>query len=77
MVPLWRLCTEGDLEGVKEALGGREGVNGRGDDGILSSPPMWAAGKKHNSIVEVLLCQPGVDMNCQATWGQAALQQCY
>merc|ERR1719319_1231302 len=71
MAPLWELCRDGDLGGVRGALGRGEGVNGGDDMGVTGLN--WAVRLKHNSIAEFLLQYPGVDVNCQATGGWTAL----
>ena len=75
MAPLWKLCEAGDLSGLREAVGRgqRWGALGRGqrlnggDRRGGRTGLMWAVNRKHNSIVELLLQHPGLDVNCQAT----------
>ena len=65
------LCDRGDLEGVRAALGRGEGVNSvdwRGRTGLMA-----AVNNKHNSLVQFLLQQPGIDMNCRDRGGRTAL----
>ena len=58
---LWRLCYDGKLDEVRSALARGEDVNDKNSWG--STALMWAVRKKHNSIVKLLLDQPGVKIN--------------
>ena len=71
MAPLWKLCSDGDLGGVKRALGRGEGVNSV--DALGQTGLMCAVGNKHNSIVQFLLQYPGVDVNYQNILDHTAL----
>ena len=84
---LFGLCENGDLQGVKAALGRGEDVNRiwqRGDCGLPSCPhrpdcdfkalPLQAAIKRnHVGIVGLLLQQPGIDVNLQIFGGHTPL----
>ena len=65
------LCWQGDLERVRAALGRGEGVNSVSGGGWTGL--MYAVRNKHNSLVQLLLQQPGIDVNCRDRWGQTAL----
>ena len=72
MAPLWELCKEGNLAGVRAALARGEDVNnGRGS--FNRTGLMLAVLNKHNSIVRLLLEQPTVDLNCTDIHGYTAL----
>ena len=71
MASLWELCKEGNMGGVRDALGMGEDINSGRSDGWTGL--MLAVWYKHNSIVQFLLQCPGVDVNCQdalhwSTW---------
>ena len=61
MSPLWQLCEDGNLGGVQSALARGEDVNDKNAFGATAL--MFAVGRKHNSIVKLLLDQPGVKTN--------------
>ena len=66
------MCGNGDLEGVRAALGRGEEVNMRGGKynwtGVMS-----AAQRGHEAVVELLLQQPGLDVNMTDSSGYTAL----
>ena len=61
MAPLWRLCRDGKLDEVRSALARGEDVNDK--DSYGQTALMWAVIWSHNSIVKLLLDQPGVKTN--------------
>ena len=66
-----KFCKKGDLEGVKAALQSGANVNtrdGRGVTGLI-----WAVRKNHNSVVELLLSSPNIDVNIVCSRGQSAV----
>ena len=67
---LVKLCKKGDLEGVKAALqcGGDVNTDENGWTGL-----MRAVHKNHNSVVELLLKTPNIDVNQTNDWGVCAL----
>ena len=71
MSPLWELCDDGELAEVRAALARGEDVNSKGANGDTAL--MRAVGKKHNSIVKLLLDQPAVDVNVKDNDGKTAL----
>ena len=69
------LCMNGPVERVREALGRGRDVNSRwinGDTGL-----MRAAIRGREEAVEVLVAQPGVDVNCRSSLGDTALHLAY
>ena len=61
MTLFWKLCKDGNLEGVQECLAGGVDINRvSGGSNIRNSGLMMAAFKKHNSVVRLLLEQPTV-----------------
>lgn len=69
---MWELCCDGNLEGVKAALGRGEDVNGRG--GYCNGTGlMEAMGGQHDAVVQLLLDQDNIDINCQDRDGRTAL----
>ena len=63
MDPLWELCCDGKLDEVRSALARGEDVNDKHIDGWTAL--MLAVYRRHNSIVKLLLDQPGVSqLNC-------------
>ena len=60
-IPLWIHCMQGDLEAVKRALQAGQDPNQRSPFGV--SCLMHSARRNHPEIMELLLCQPGVDIN--------------
>ena len=71
MAPLWQLCKDGKLGGVQSALARGEDVNDKNAFGATAL--MFAVGRKHNSIVKLLLDQPGVKVNEKDNSGSTAL----
>ena len=61
--PVWQLCQDGNLEGVREALGRGGNVNQCDQQGVTGL--MWATHNNFNKVVELLLQQPGVNINQQ------------
>ena len=59
--PLWKLCEDGKLDEVRSALARGEDVNDKDPGGRTAL--MYAVREKHNSIVKLLLDQPGVKTN--------------
>ena len=71
MAPLWKLCEQGNLAGVRAALARGEDVNSKDADNRTGL--MCALMQKHNSIVRLLLEQPTLDLNCSSGVGRTAL----
>ena len=71
MAPLWILCRDGKLDEVRSALACGEDVNNKKSGG--NTALMLAVLKKHNSIVKLLLDQPGVKTNEKNNRGYTAL----
>ena len=71
MAPLWELCYDGKLAEVRAALARGEDVNSK--DSIGTTALIIAVGRKHNSIVKLLLDQPAVDVNVENNDGSTAL----
>ena len=67
----WRLCRDGDIEGVQAAIDNRANVNEEDDSGWTGL--MWALGKRHNNVVQLLLNHPQIDVNKVDSGGQCAL----
>ena len=65
MAPLWDLCWAGKLDEVRSALAGGEDVNDKGYTFNGYTALMIAVKMSHNSIVKLLLDQPGVKINEQ------------
>ena len=59
--PMWIHCILGDLEGVRSALHRGQNANQRSPFGV--SGLMYAASGNHPDIMELLLRQPGIDIN--------------
>ena len=55
------LCKDGDLEGVKAALQRGADVNTKDGDGFTGL--IRAVRNNHNSVVELLLKTPNIDVN--------------
>ena len=76
-VPLWKLCEEGRLDEVREALA--NGVNVNSEQCLHYSEAdnttglMLALKHYHNHIVELLLEQPSLDLNIITFSGKTAL----
>ena len=58
---MWIHCILGDLEGVRTALHHGQNANQRSPFGV--SGLMYAASGNHPDIMELLLRQPGIDIN--------------
>ena len=67
----WRLCRDGDIEGVQAAIDDGANVNEEDDSGWTGL--MWALGKRHNNVVQLLLNHPQIDVNKVDSGGQCAL----
>jgi len=57
-------CKNGDLEGVKTALQSGDDVNTKDEDGWTGL--MWAVSLNHNSVVDLLLEKPNIDVNLKS-----------
>ena len=68
---LVKLCRDGDLEGVKQALQSGADVNTK--DWYGSTGLMWAVDNNHNSLVALMLDNPNIDVNCKNDGGWCAL----
>ena len=71
MAPLWRLCDDGKLDKVRSALARGKDVNDKSPNGRTAL--MYAVMNKHNSIVKLLLDQPGVKINAKDSLNRTAL----
>ena len=71
MTEFWRLCRTGRLEELRAALARGQDVNS--SDGGNTTGLMWALHEGHNSVVELLLSQPSLDVNTSASNGSTAL----
>ena len=71
MAPLWDFCMDGKLDEVRSALARGEDVNNKDSDGWTAL--MSAVRESHNSIVKLLLDQPGVKTNEKDNDGFTAL----
>ena len=73
--PLWKLCDYGDLDlyEVQSALARGEDVNDKDSYGHGVTALMLAIANSHNSIVKLLLDQPGVKVNEKNKSGSTAL----
>ena len=71
------MCYRGEVEGVREALGRGVDVNTRNEGNEWNewnmTGLMMAATEGHEEVVEVLLAQPGLDINCKDNDGSTAL----
>ena len=67
----WRLCRDGDIEGVQAEIDNGANVNEEDDSGWTGL--MWALGKRHNNVVQMLLNHPQIDVNKVDSGGQCAL----
>jgi len=57
-------CKNGDLERVKTALQSGDDVNTKDEDGWTGL--MWAVSLNHNSVVDLLLKKPNIDVNLKS-----------
>ena len=71
MLRLHQLCLDGKLAEVRSSLARGEDVNSKGPSGTTAL--IIAVGRKHNSIVKLLLDQPAVDVNVKDKYGGTAL----
>ena len=72
MEELWQLCSDGDLDGVRAALANGAGVNSRGGRGNYTCL-MWAAYGQCEDVVNLLLQQPGIQVNARSQANRTAL----
>ena len=74
---LVELCKYGHLEGVKAALQRGVDVNTKGDKWIEHGQTglMWAVENHYNSVVELLLKTPNIDVNLKEDGGWSALHR--
>ena len=70
--PLWKLCQEGNLEGVKEAVRQGRDINETERRTDLTGL-MYAVFRRSGSLVMFLLKQKGIDVNRQSRDGATAL----
>ena len=75
MPPFWSLCEAGRLQEVGAALARGQDVNSR--DRYNVTGLMRALDKEHNSVVELLLSQPSLDVNTSNSYGRTALHWAY
>ena len=68
---LARLCSEGDLEGVRDALQSGVDVNSR--DALGYTGLMRALWKRHTAVASLLLEQEGIDVDIVSDYGRTAL----
>ena len=71
MADLVAMCRRGEVEGVRAALG--RGVDVNTTDRMSNTGLMEAALRNQEEVVEVLLAQPGVDVDYMNSTGQTAL----
>ena len=71
MADFVKLCKDGRLEEVRAALAMGQDVNSR--DGHNHTGLMLALYRGHNSVVELLLSQPSLDVNTSNSGGNTAL----
>ena len=73
MTPLWKLCEDGNLDGVRGSLARGVNINranGAGRSGLMLAVYVY---DQHNSTVRLLLEHPTVDLNFTVTFDQTAL----
>ena len=71
MLSLWEACVRGDITSLRLAVQGGADVNER--DGVTMTPLMWAAHRGKAEISELLLQQPGIDIDCTDEDGRSAM----
>ena len=72
--PLWKMCMQGDLGGVRKALRrGGASVNEVGPDGKTGLILTVCEGEL--TMVQFLLQQPGIDISCKDNHGFTALHR--
>ena len=72
--PLWKMCMQGDLGGVRKALRrGGASVNDIGPDGKTGL--ILAVCEGDFTMVKFLLQQPGIDISCRDNHGFTALHR--
>ena len=71
MATFWKMCRDGDLECVMEAV--EEGQDINGGNGVKTTGLMRAVAGDHNDLVEVLLHQDRIDINSSESLGYRAL----
>ena len=72
--PLWKMCMQGDLGGVRNALRrGGASVNEVGPDGKTGL--ILAVCEGELTMVQFLLQQPGIDISCKDNHGFTALHR--
>ena len=72
--PLWKMCMQGDLGGVRKALRRRgASVNQVGPDGKTGL--ILAVCEREYTMVQFLLQQPGIDLSCKDNHGFTALHR--
>ena len=71
IMSLVELCRNGNLEGVKAALKSGTNVNTKNDYGQTGL--IWAVRNNHNSVVDLLLSTPNIDVNLKDNKGGCAL----
>ena len=64
---LVEFCKKGDFEGVKDALEAGADVNTKGEYGWTGL--MWAVMNNHNSVVDLLVKTPNIDVNLKGDSG--------
>ena len=67
----WRLCRDGDIEGVQAAIDNGANVNEEDDSGWTGL--MLALGNSQNNVVQLLLNHPQIDVNKVDRDGECAL----
>ena len=65
------LCARGDLDGVRAAVARGEDVNAGDERNMTGLMVVLLCG--HNSVVELLLQQPSLDINISDSYGDTAL----
>ena len=73
MSPVWKLCRDGNIERLRAALASGQDINRSDED--FTTGLMWALIRGHNSVVELLLSQPSLDVNISDSDGATALHR--